>query len=527
MTRAPFSRTYPDLIDERAALAPSHPAVIDRGRTVSYDELRVLGGQAAAGLRSVGVRRGDRVGLLCTNRIEWLVTLLGAGRIGATVACFDTWSRRWDLEHLIENSDCSVLVTLDALHDHRYVDDLVELVPDLGSSEPGAWRSERFPLLREVIVIGDGPAGARRFDDVASRPELDILPPGEAASATDVAFVLYTSGSTARPKGVPLLHGRAIENGFNIGERMALEESDRIWLAAPLFWSYGSANAMSATFTHGATLVLQERFDAGIALELIEQYHCTAVYTLPNMTSTLLAHPTFAPSRTASLRTGLTIGTPEDVRRAAEELGAAGICNIYGSTETYGNCCVTPSSLPLEARLTCQGPPLPGMSIRIVDGETGEHVPTGEAGEVWVGGCVASGYVGNPELTKETFTPDGYYRTGDLGTLLENGSFRFLDRASEMIKTGGINVSPLEVETFLLGHPGVRAAAVVGLRDEQLGQVVAAFVEIDERSDVSGQELRDFCKVGMAGYKVPTQVAVRDALPRTPTGKLDRRSLRD
>jgi fatty-acyl-CoA synthase len=523
----PAAQTIPQLVDDVAARAPERPAVVAADRALSYGELAHESRRAAAGLARLGVGPGATVGLLCTNRADWLVTLVAAGRLGSPLAAFDTWSRAWDLEHLLTSSRTSVLVTLERFRGRDYVGVLRELVPELDRHEPGEWRSERFPDLREVVVIGDDvPRGARRFAELFGE-QGDAPAPAAEATNDDVALILHTSGSTARPKGVPLLHGRLVENGFEIGERMGLEPDDRVWVAVPLFWSYGSANASMAAITHGATLVLQEVFEPAEGLDIIERHRCTAAYLLPNITAALTGHERFSPERTSSLRTGLTIGLPGEVRHAAEALGVAGICNIYGSTETYGNCCVTPSDLPLSRRLECQGPPLPGMSVRIVDPDTGAMLPAGETGQVIVGGRVATGYVGNPALTAETFTDDGRYRTGDLGYLDGEGHFHFVARESEMIKSGGINISPLEVETFLSHHPGVRVAAVVGFPDEQLGERAVAFVEPRRGTAVSADELRRHCAEGMAGYKVPAEIVICDELPLTDTGKLNRRALRE
>lgn len=525
--RAPYSRVIADLVDEVAERHPDRQAVLSLSDSLTYDQLSTLGARTAAGLAALGVVRHDRVGLLCTNRPEWLRVLLGANRLGAAVAAFDTWSRAWDLEHLLGNSSACVLVTLDSFGGHRYVEELRRLVPELDRHPPGVWRSSRFPALREVVVIGDDvPMGARPFEEL-DNGERTAGPPGSEAAAGDVAFVLYTSGSTARPKGVPLVNHAAIENGFNIGERMLLGGHDRVWLSAPLFWSYGSANALMATLTHEATLVLQAVFEPREALDLIETHGCTVAYTLPTMTTALTAHPSFSPARTASLRTGLTIGTSEDVRRAAEVLGIDEICNVYGSTETYGNCCVTSCDLPLEVRLQCQGPPLPGMRVRIVDSESGSDLPAGWSGDVLVAGYVAFGYVGSDELTRQAFTPDGYYRTGDVGYLDADGRFHFVARASEMIKIRGINVSPLEVESFLLTHPAVRAAAVVGRPHPEAGQIAVAYVELVETGTIDAEELPNYCRSGMAAYKAPAEVVIVEELPKTDTGKLDRRALRE
>jgi fatty-acyl-CoA synthase len=362
----------------------------------------------------------------------------------------------------------------------------------------------------------------------ASTGPLPALPPGEGTSAADDALILYTSGSSSRPKAVRLQHYAVIENGFNIGERMGLSPDDRVLLAPPLFWAYGACNALPATLTHGATLVLQERFDPAEWIGLVERHHCTAVYTLPSITGAVLRHAGFRKERVASLRTGLMIGSPEDVRIAAEELGAAQICNIYGSTESYGNCCVTPCDWPLRRRMAGQGPPLPGVTLRIVDPETGVILETGQTGALEVAGYLTPGYCGaSAEHNAAAFTEDGYFRTGDVGFLNDEGCFHFVARDADIIKRAGINVSPAEVESLLLQHPAVAQAAVVGATSGEIGEAIVAFVVAKPGMEIGAEELRAHCRAHASSYKVPDRVELRPALPVTETGKLFRRALRD
>jgi fatty-acyl-CoA synthase len=306
---------------------------------------------------------------------------------------------------------------------------------------------------------------------------------------------------------------------------MQLTADDRVWVSVPLFWSYGAVNAMPATLTHQAALVLQEAFEPGEALDLIEEHGATAAYTLPNMTNALVQHPAFGPERTRSLRTGLTLGGADDIRRAAEVLGAARICNIYGSTEVYGNCCVTPADWPLERKAESQGPPLPGVELRIRDPETNEPVAAQEPGELHVTGYVTCGYLGADAAANAVFGADGWYRTGDLGFLDEQSCFHFVARATEMIKTGGINVAPGEVEEFLMLHDKVRDAAVVGVEDRDRGEAVVAFVVQEPDSELDAEELRAWCRQRIASFKVPVRFHVLEELPKTDTGKLARRQL--
>jgi fatty-acyl-CoA synthase len=295
----------------------------------------------------------------------------------------------------------------------------------------------------------------------------------------------------------------------------------------PLFWAYAAVNALPAALTHGATLVIQERFEAEQALSLIEAHGCTSIYTLPSITNALLAAPGFQRRRTRTLRTGLTIGTAQDVVRAATELGAASICNVYGSTETYGNCCVTPHDWPLERRSRSQGPPLPGVSVRIRDRDSGALCPPGTVGDLEVNGYLTSGYVGDSARFNATlFDDDGYFKTGDLAMLDDNGCLAYAGRSSEMIKRSGINVSPAEIEEILQQHPQVGLAGVTGTPDALRDEAIIAFIVRRPGVSLSAQALLGHCAEHLSSYKIPDRIEFCDALPLTPTGKLMRKELK-
>jgi fatty-acyl-CoA synthase len=503
----PASRDLGLLLREQAALFGAHPALIGGGETIGYDELAGRAARIASFLAARGIRRGDRIGLLMNNRPEWVETFFGAAMAGAVVVAFSTWSKRDELAYLIDDSGIKLMVTLDQFSGQNFADDLRKMAGfDVVLSG-----NDRDPAWLPYSAMLDAPPSVDRS---AARPE-------------DDAIIIYTSGSSSRPKSVPLSHGGIIENGFNIGERQGYTQADRVLLAPPLFWSYGSANAMSAVLTHGATLVLQSRFEPGEALDLIEQHGCTALYTLPAITAALISHPEFRPERTKTLRTGLTIGAPQDVRTAAEVLGAREMCNVYGQTETYGNCCVTWHHWPLERRAACQGPPLPGVTIRIVDEMTGTVLPEGNAGLIEVKGYVMRGYIGaSASQTQAAMTADGYFRTGDMGEMTDAGDIRFIGRTTEMIKKGGINISPAEVEDVLMRHPDVAQAGVVGVADATQGELIAAFVVPKPGHVLTETALTAHCRELASRYKVPDFISFRDALPVTATGKLMRRDLK-
>ena len=272
---APYARTLGDLLFEQAERHGGRPAVICGDRTVSYAELAHRSAAVATFLRQHGVARGDRVGLLLNNRLEWMEAFFGAAMLGAVVVAFSTWSTRDELDWLLGDLDVKVLITLDRYGDNDFVAGLQAM-------------THRPPA---VVILGD--SAFLSYETMIAAEPSARLPPGEAASAADDAIIIYTSGSSSRPKSVPLSHYGIIENGFNIGERQGYRPDERVLLAPPLFWSFGSANAMSAVLTHGAALVLQGRFEAGEAIALIEQHRCTALYTLPSITAAIISHPEF------------------------------------------------------------------------------------------------------------------------------------------------------------------------------------------------------------------------------------------
>lgn len=521
--QSPYSRILGDMLFEQAERYGDRPAVIAATGVLSYADLADRAARVAAGLRERGIRRGDRVALLMNNRPEWLEAFFGTLIAGGVVVALSTWSTTDELDWLLQDAKPRALITMERVGENDFVAGLSRLAPETAAGDD--WRSARYPTLRHIAVLAGN--GASSYDRLLAAPPQERLAPGSGPRPADDAIIIYTSGSSSRPKSVPLAHDGIIENGFNIGERQGYGPEDRVLLAPPLFWSYGSANAMSATLTHGAALVLQSRFEAGEAIDLIERHRCTALYTLPAITSAIISHAEFSRERVRSLRTGLTIGTPQDVFTAANVLGASQICNVYGQTESYGNCCVTPHDWSLDRRATCQGPPLPGVTVRITDGATGAPVPGGEEGMIEVRGYLMRGYLGSSAgQTAAVMTEDGFFRTGDMGRVLPDGTISFSGRVTEMIKKSGINISPAEVEDVLMRHPGVAMAGVVGVADPTQGELLIAFVVLKPGNALVPEELSAHCRALASRYKVPDAIEIRNFLPVTVTGKLMRRELK-
>jgi fatty-acyl-CoA synthase len=521
MPLMPTSRTIPDLLDELAARFPQREALVGGGRRFTYAAVRADVRAFAKGLHALGVRKGDKVAILMGNTPEWIIADLAICALGGVMVAVNTWVTERELGYVLAHSDATVLIASDHYLKYDYFAMLDELAP----------HAQSMPRLARIIHVGARAyRGSMPFDDVYPHgravADAQIERAARAVDPADVAYLLYTSGSTSTPKGVQLQHFALIENMWHIGERMHVTEHDRLWLAVSLFWGLGCENALFNVLTHGGCVVLQESFEPGEALRLIADERCTLFYGTPNMAQALIEHPDRPAHDLSCLRSGGTVGTPEQIRRVVD-LGARDICNIYGLTETYGNCTVIDAAEPLDVRLTSVGRPLPGVDLRIVDPESGTALAPGEVGEIRVKGYVTIGYYKDADKNRAAFDADGYFVTGDLGFLDAAGRLYFRGRIKEMIKTGGINVAPVEVEETLMAHPAVKLACVTGVPDPRRDEVIAAVIVCQAGQSVAEADLLAHCRRQLAAYKIPRLVKfVSEAeLPLTVTGKLQKNRL--
>lgn len=517
----PASRTLADLIDELAAAYPTKPALSDTEHTLTFPEFRALAIEFAKALHADGVRKGDKVGILMGNRIEWLVVCFAVQYLGGTMVSLNTWYTARELAYVVEHAELSVLVTVDRFLRNDYVAMVEEFAPI----------NKTFPRLRRVVLLGDrSAAGTVSYKDfiAAGRgvPDTVIEAAQRSVAPTDIAYMLYTSGSTSRPKGVLLQHQPLIENTFQIGERLGLDNSDTLLLSISLFWGFGCENALPAAWSHGMHVVLQEHFDPLDALELLARYSCTTFYGTSNIVQALFEHPERPKYDLSALRKGVSAGSPEITRKVIESMiPFAG--NVYGMTESYGNNAVSGPEDPIDKRAASVGRPLPGNEIRIADVDTGETLPAGREGEIRMRGYIMAGYYKEPQLTAQAFDADGFFRTGDLGMLDDEGFLYFRGRIKEMVKTGGMNVSPAEVEDVLRTHPAIEEAFITGLEDPVRDQIVAAVVIPRPGAALSAQQITAYCRESLSAYKVPREVKFvkHDAVPLTTTGKVHRARL--
>ena len=511
-------------MDEMAWRYPEREFVVHGGERVTYAQFRGRTRQLAKGLHKLGVRKGDHVGLLMGNQVEFLLVDFAVNLLGGVLVALNTWYKSHELRYVLTHGDVSVLVLAERFLGQDYIAMLREL------DVPGAG----IPAIRSVVCLGAAPhAGLLPFAELwamgADVPEATLDAAQRAVGPRDMAALLYTSGTTSFPKGVPLLHFGLIENMFNIGERQHLSEQDRMWHGVTLFWALGCVNALFAVMTHGGCLVLQHAFEPGEALQIIERERCTIYYGTPNMHIAMVNHPDFSRRDLSSLRSGVAIGNPQAMRTAMR-LGATQICQCYGLTESYGNCCITDAEAPEHIRAETIGTPLPDTELLIGDPVTHRPLPQGELGEIKIRGpYILSGYYKQPEHTAAAFDADGFFLTGDLGWQDAEGYFHFQTRIKEMVKSGGINVAPMEVEEFLERQPGVKEAFIVGVPDALKDEVIAAVIVPQAGVTLDAAALQAACKAQLAAYKVPRYIrfATRDALPATATGKVQKVKLKE
>lgn len=524
------SRTVGGLTGEVVKRYGDSHAVVYEAEHITYRELDLRADEVARALVSLGVRRGDRVAGLVSNRPEWLVLFHAAARIGAVFVPLNTWYKPKELRWTMVHTGAVILIAEPKFLKRDYHQDIESIDLSIADSTPGDLHLRHMPDLRALVYLTGSYPGAFAWDDFLALGETvtdeTMTEIRAAVRPDDPLFILYTSGSTAEPKGVVLNHGGILENGYGIGARRGLDHSDRTWLGSPLFYGLGAANCLPACLTHGATLVLQGPFDAAVALDVIERERCTVFYGMSNMIRMIYESRVFDRRRVASLVKGTAGISVAERRILIEEMGVTGATASYGATELYGNCFGGNPDDPIALKLQTCGKPLPGFEFRVVDPETHVDLSRGEVGLLLVRGYVIDTYFGNPDQTRKALTPDGYYITGDLGAFDEAGYFRYHSRLQEMIKISGINVSPVEVEQLLLRHPGVREAAVVGVPDPARGEAMVAVLAVAD--GVEPEDVRGYLRETAASYKTPGHILIRSSawVPRTASGKVAKQVLR-
>lgn len=500
------------------------------GQSLTYRELEARSAQLARALLADGVGKRDHVGILMPNGVDWATAWFAVTRIGAVAVPLNTFQKPAELAWTIRHADLRVILAVARLGSNDFVERLERALPGLSEQRtPGRLHVPAAPYLRMIGVWGGRAESvswmtAMAGAEPAEMAGAELLSAVEACvTASDDCVIVYTSGSTGPPKGPRHSHGTLVRHSRRLTSIYVVDGTDVLYTAMPFFWIGGLMSGLHGVIHHGATLVTQAMFDPGTALELIEKHRVTVTLGWPQQGKTLSEHPDFACRNLTSVkRTSMPATVPPD--RQAPETGA----RCLGMTELCGVHLGENPYLPQpEHRRGAYGPSLPGLSHRVVDPESGLDVPVGQAGEIWVRGYALMQGLYKQER-EETFTPDGYYRTGDAGYADADGWVTYTGRLGDMIKTGGgTNVTPSEVEAVLGTQPDVLEAYVVGARDGDRGDVVAAAVVPRSGRHVDPDDLRRRVKNELSAYKVPKFIWVTEKhlLPFTDTGKLKRAQL--
>ncbi len=503
-------------------------------RRLSYRELEAESRRMARALLASGVTRGSRVGLLAPNGPEWVVAWLAAARIGAVVVLLNTFYKARELGWALAHCEAEVLLTVDRYLNHDYAARLEEAMGGLAGASRETLSCGTHPRLRSVWMwsdAGSAPSWAGSMDDLMARSgEISgeqFETAADAVQPQDPMVVIYTSGSTSEPKGVVHSQAAVIVHPFNLLQFRDLREGDVLYTPMPLFWVGGLSYVLVGAMHTGAAVVFEERFEPGSTLELIERRRVTHVVGWPHIAKALVEHPSFAGRDLSSIRGGsFDELLPENLRVSDPRRKATSL----GMTESLGPHSIEPLHVELpEGKEDSFGRSVPGIEHRVVDPGTGGELPAGQAGEIWIRGySLMLGLLGRDPA--EVFEPGGWYRTGDRGLLDADGHLYFEGRMGTVIKAGGTNVAPREVEPAIERQPGVMHAFVVGVpAADGRGEAVAAAVVAKPGAVVNPADLQTRLRTEMAGYKVPRHVAVfaeQQDLPWLESGKIDLQALR-
>lgn len=503
-----------DALALRAKEDPRRPLVVFGDRRLTYGQVEAQSSALAAALHELGIEAGDRMALTLPNWPEFLISAFAAAKLGAVIVPLNPRFTTPELQYMLRHSETAVVVTAENWERVDYLaryEGFLATLPDLqyvvSVGEEDLWYDDRIHQFEDLVSSGEG----RPF-------------PRVEGGADDLFAILYTSGTMGKPKGVALSHANLLGTAAATAEALGLTPDDVVFGLNSLFNVFALSAGVLGTVAAGASLVLHDRDDAAEALEIVERERVSVYHGVPTNFVVALGEPTRPERNLSRLRTGMVAGAPaseELVRRIRAEL-VPGVRIGYGMTETSETVSVTREGDPPGKALGTVGRPLPGVDIRILDVD-GTPLPEESVGEIAVKGPgVMQGYYRQPGETSLAFNGDGYFLTGDLGMVDEEGYLHILGRRKEMIIRGGFNVYPREVEDRLHAHPAVLDVAVVGLPDEVLGEVACACIVPVEGAIVTGEEIKDFCREVLADYKVPDLVRFLDSFPLTGSGKVRR-----
>ena len=505
------------ILTETTLTAPDAPVCRIGGNTTTYRELDDLSGRAAAGLREAGLSPGRVVALQLPNIPQFLIAYFGALKAGLVVLPLNPLLMAPELEYHLTDSAAAMLIGFEGLH----------------AEAAKACETTGVPLY--LVSAGSDPDtpdsplpdGTRPVTELISAAPLDE--PGgdvEPRSPDDTAVLVYTSGTTGKPKGAELTHFQLYMNCTVAGELFGVRSDDVVLAVLPFFHVFGLSSVTNVFVRYGGCLSILPRFQPSAVLDAIEADRCTVIGGVPTMLHAL-AQMDIAGRDLSALRVAVSGGAslPEDVMRTFEDKYGIEVLEGYGMTETASSCSF---NRPGDRKVLSIGKPLWGVRMRVADA-SGQPLPPGRehVGEILIRGHnVMKGYLGRPEATAEALR-GGWLHSGDLGYVDEDGFYFIVDRAKDLVIRGGYNVYPREIEEVLYAHPAVLEAAVIGKPDERLGEEVVAVVALREGASASAEDIIAYCRERLAAYKYPREVRFMEELPKGPSGKILKSALRD
>src|ERR1039457_1127552 len=516
-------------LERRGAASGERLALVSRhqGVRLTWSELAERATLVARGLLALGLEPGDRVGIWAPARVEWTELQLGSAMVGAILVNINPAYRSGELSYALSKAGVRFLAAVAGFRNVDYFAMLKDV-------------RKTCPSLEQVIAIGtDGDIGTGVDSDLTWLELLDaaagigveqVEAHERRCDSDDPINIQFTSGTTGSPKGATLTHHNVVNNSAILGRQLGYTESDAVCIPVPLYHCFGMGIGNLGCLSTGATIVYPaEAFDPVATLEAITEERCTSIYGVPTMFIAMLGHPRFHEFDLTSLRTGIMAGAPcpiEIMRRVLDAMHASEMTIAYGMTETSPVSTLTRIDDPIAIRTSTVGSPLPHTEIKIADPTTLAPVGRGEQGEICTRGyLVMAGYWDDDEATREAIV-HGWMRTGDLGTMDAVGNINVVGRLKDMVIRGGENIYPREIEEVLFGHPPVEYVQIVGVPDQRLGEELAAFVIVVPGTEVTIEEIRDFCRERLARFKVPRYVLAGDRFPMTVTGKIQKFVLR-
>ena len=502
----------------------------------TYLELQNKVNAFAAGLVSLGLQPGDRVGVWSPNNSEWVVTQYATAKAGIILVNINPAYRIAELEYAINKVGCKALILAASFKSSNYIAMVEELAPEISKSKPGEINSIRLPTLKTVIQIegetNDGYFDFKQIPALASTKDHQRIENlSDQLQFDDPINIQFTSGTTGFPKGATLTHFNVLNNGYFTGEGLKLSSNDKLCVPVPLYHCFGMVLSNVAALTHGTALVYPaEAFDPLTVLETVEAERCTALHGVPTMFIAELGHPRFKEFDLSSLRTGIMAGSPcpiEVMRRVVEEMHCNEMIIAYGMTETSPIITLSETDDPIEKQVTTVGRIFPHVEVKIID-DIGRIVAPGETGELLARGYnVMQGYWDDPDLTAESIDVAGWMHTGDLATMDVEGFCNIVGRVKDMVIRGGENIYPREIEEYLYRYSKINDVQVFGIPDVKFVEELCAWIILKSGETATEDDIRGFCQGQIAHYKIPRYIRFVDSFPMTITGKVQKFAMRD